>query len=78
MLVREPDKSHILISSDIDEAYEKLKDRLKPARVVGFIEDDFKLEHAKAVVAEAYISEASTKYIIFGASNLQKKHKIHF
>ncbi len=73
MLVREPDKSHILISSDIDEAYEKLKARLKPARIVGFIEDDFKLEHAKAVVAEAYISEASTKYIIFGASKFTKE-----
>lgn len=42
---------------------------LKPNRVVGFIEDEFKLEHAKAVIAESYISESQTKYIILGAYN---------
>jgi DNA polymerase-3 subunit delta' len=30
----------------------------------------FKLEHAKAVLAESYISESNTKYIILGASDL--------
>jgi len=73
MLAHDSDKGHILISTDIEESFEKLKQRLQPARVVGFIEEDFKLEHAKAVVAESYISEANTKYIIFGGSKFTKE-----
>jgi DNA polymerase III subunit delta' len=66
----ESKKSHILISSDIESNYERLKSELHPSRVVGFIEDgDFKLEHARAVISEAYISESQTKYIILGANN---------
>ncbi len=62
-------KSHILISSDIESEVKNLELKLKPHRVVTFIQDEFKLEDAKAVVAEAYISEAQTKYIILGAKN---------
>jgi len=69
MLVRESSKAHIYISSDIEGEYSKFVERLKPFRVVGFIEDVFKLEHAKAVVSESYISESQTKYIIFGAKS---------
>ena len=66
----ESKKSHILISSDIEANFERLKEELHPNRVVGFIEDgDFKIEHAKAVINEAYISESQTKYIIMGAKN---------
>ena len=60
---------YILISTDIEAEFEKLKVELKPNRVVGFIEDEFKIEHAKAVVSESYISEATTKYIVLGANN---------
>ncbi|WP_373036599.1 DNA polymerase III subunit delta' [Sulfurimonas sp.] len=67
MLTREEVKSHILISSDIEAEVEKLKSLLQPNRVVTFIEEKFLIEHAKAVVAEAYISESQTKYIILGA-----------
>ena len=62
-------KSHILISTEIESEFERLKLELHPSRVVGFLEEDFKIEHAKAVIAEAYISEASTKYIVMGAQN---------
>jgi len=62
-------KSHILISTEIEEEFERLSRELKPNRVVGFIEDDFKIEHAKAVVAESYISESQTKYIIIGSNS---------
>lgn len=68
----EPDfiKSHIVITSDIEEEFSRLSEELKPNRVVGFIvEDEFKIEHAKAAVAEAYISESETKYIILGANS---------
>lgn len=68
MSIHESDVSHILISSDIESAHERLKIQLHPARIVSFIEDgEFKLEHAKAVIAESYISEAKVKYIILGA-----------
>jgi len=69
MSVHEPTKGYILISSDIETEYQRIADELKPNRVVGFIEDEFKIEHAKAVVAEAYISEAQTKYLILGANS---------
>ena len=63
-------RGFILISSEIEEEFERLKEELKPNRVVGFIklDEEFKLEDAKAVVAEAYISESQTKYIVFGAN----------
>ena len=69
MLVHDSRKSHILISTEIEEEFERLKAELHPSRVVGFLEEDFKIEHAKAVIAEAYISEASTKFIVLGAQN---------
>ncbi|PHQ65044.1 MAG: DNA polymerase III subunit delta' [Sulfurimonas sp.] len=67
MLNRESVKGHILISSDIEAEVERFKSLLKPNRVVEFVEEKFLIEHAKAVVAEAYISESKTKYIILGA-----------
>jgi DNA polymerase-3 subunit delta' len=73
MLAHESTKSHILIATDIQSAYEELKQRLSGFRVVGFIEENFKLEHAKAVVAEAYISEAKTKYIVFSGIKFTKE-----
>ncbi len=60
---------HILISTDINKEFERLKAELQPNRVIGFIEDVFKLEHAKAVVAEAYISESQTKYLLLGSKS---------
>ncbi len=69
MLANSMVKSHILISSDIEHEVIRLSDELKPNRVVTFVRDDFKIEDAKAVVAEAYISESQVKYIILGASN---------
>ena len=61
-------KSHILIASEVETALEKLENELKLFRVVKFVEENFKIEHAKLVTAEAYISEAQTKYIIIAAT----------
>ena len=69
MLPHDEIKSHILISTDVLYEFEKFQEKLHPLRVVGFIEEKFKLEHAKAVVAEAYISESQTKYIILGSQS---------
>ncbi len=66
MSLHESSDAHIYISSDIHSTYENFKQRFHPLRVVGFVRDVFKLEDAKAVVAESYISESQTKYIIFG------------
>jgi DNA polymerase-3 subunit delta' len=65
-------KGHIIISDEIEAEAERLEEELKPSRVVKFIvtEESFKIEHAKAVLAEAYVSESNTKYIILGASDL--------
>ena len=60
-------KSHIIISSNIEEEYERLKENLSPARVVGFVNEKFLIEDAKAAIAEAYISESETKYIVLGS-----------
>ena len=60
-------KGHILIATDVEEEATRLENELKPFRVVKFIEENFKIEHAKAVLAEAYISESQTKYIVLGA-----------
>ena len=68
-------RGFILISSEIEEEFERLKEELKPSRVVGFlhVDEEFKLEYAKAVVAEAYISESQTKYIILGANSFRNE-----
>ena len=61
--------SHILITTETHSEIERLKEELQGFRVVTFIEDDFKIEHAKAAIAEAYISESKTKYIILASKN---------
>ena len=68
MLAHNITKSHILISSNIEAEITKLEASLAPNRVVVFHEEKFLLEHAKAVVAQSYISESATKYIILAAS----------
>ncbi len=66
-------RSHILISTEFEKAYENFKNELKPNRVVGFLEDSFKLEHAKAAVSEAYVSESQTKYIVLGGNSFTQE-----
>ncbi|WP_295023465.1 DNA polymerase III subunit delta' [Sulfurimonas sp.] len=73
MLVSEAKRGYILVSTEIEKEVNKLVAELKPSRVVSFIEEDFKLEHAKAVVAESYISESETKYIIIAASTFGRE-----
>jgi len=67
LMFQDSTKSHILISTDIEFEVTRLESELKPSRVVTFLRDDFKLEDAKAVVSESYISEANIKYIILAA-----------
>ncbi len=67
MSAHDTQKGFILISSELENEFERLQAELKPNRVVGFIREKFLLEDAKAVVSEAYISESQTKYIVLGA-----------
>ena len=69
MSVHNGSESYILVSSDIETEFERISLELAPSRVVKFIVDEFKIEHAKAVIAEAYISESETKYIVLGAKS---------
>jgi len=65
-------KGHIIISCELESEVARLEEELKPFRIVKFvvIGESFKIEHAKAVLAESYISESQTKYIILAASDL--------
>ena len=72
MSVLDKVRGHIIIASDIDAQVLILEEELKPFRVVSFVvtDESFKIEHAKAALAESYISESQTKYIIIGAVDL--------
>jgi len=72
MLAHNSVKSHILITSELESEVARLENELKPNRVVTFIRDEFKIEDAKDVVAQAYISESQTKYIVLAANSFNK------
>ena len=67
MQVNSAIKGHIIISKELEREIERLEALLTGFRVVKFVEETFKIEHAKEVTAQAYISESSTKYIILAA-----------
>lgn len=59
--------SHIIICDNIEERTAALVNELSSHRVVSFLRDDFKIEDAKAVTAEAYIAEERVKYLVLAA-----------
>lgn len=63
---------HIIISDEPESEIELLKRELSAFRIVEFVvtDESFKIEHAKAVVSEAYISESQTKYIIIASHEI--------
>ncbi len=66
-----PERSHILITDEIEEAAGQIKERLHLERIVKFIPEslDFKIEDSRAVIKEAYISEEKVKYLILGGKS---------
>lgn len=60
-------KGHIIISKDFESEIERLEATLAGFRLVKFVEETFKIEHAKEVTAQAYVSESATKYILLAA-----------
>jgi DNA polymerase III subunit delta' len=61
--------SHIIIDQNYEQKAFAIALELHEFRVVTFLEDDFKLEHAKAVIAESYISEQEVKTLIIATKN---------
>ncbi len=62
-------RSHILIVDEVEEGLTRLSEQLQGERVVTYLREDFLIEDAKAAIAEAYISEERTKYLILGAKS---------
>ncbi len=62
-----PHRGYILVCDDIEEQASQLKEQFAPKRCVSFVKEKFLVEDAKAVTAEAYVSENDLKYIIIGA-----------
>lgn len=61
-----PHRGYILICDDVEAKAAKLQEELAPKRVVNFVKEKFLVDDAKAVIAEAYISEEEEKYILLG------------
>ena len=59
--------SHIIITDQVEEEIDGIKQRLYPSRIVPFYKDDFLIDDAKEVIREAYIAEEHVKYIILAA-----------
>lgn len=64
-----PLSSFIAIAHDLEAFKEELDQSYKGFRRVYFFKDDFLVEDAKAVIAEAFIAESSQKIIALGAKS---------
>jgi len=65
----ENERGGILITAEIEERAREIEASRHPLRCVTFLRDDFKIEDAKEVIAEAYRSEENTKTLILGAKS---------
>jgi len=64
--------SHIIICDNVEERCVQLQQELRGHRVVSFIREDFKVEDAKSVMAEAYIAEEHIKYLVLAAKTFNE------
>ena len=65
----ENERGGILITHEMEERAKEIEESRHPLRCVTFMRDDFKIEDAKEVIAEAYKSEENTKTLILGAKS---------
>lgn len=63
------ERGGILITEHFEERSLEMMQELLPLRSVRFVCDDFKIEDAKEVIAEAYKSEEKPKTLILGAKS---------
>jgi len=64
--------SHIIISDQVEEELERLKQKLYPERVVPFYKDDFLIDDARLAIREAYIAESKVKTIVLAAKTFNE------
>lgn len=64
--------SHIIICDNVEERCAQLQQELNGHRVVSFVREDFKVEDAKSVMAEAYIAEEHIKYLLLAAKSFNE------
>lgn len=64
--------SHIIITDQVEEEVERVKQRLYPARVVPFYKEDFLIDDARSAIREAYIAEADIKTIILAGKTFNE------
>lgn len=62
-------RSHICITDAIEAYAAQIASEVQGHRVVSYLRDDFLIEDARAVVAEAYISEEREKFLVLGAKS---------
>ena len=62
-----PRRSEIVITDDVEAYAEELKEEHSSGRIVLFVREKFLIEDAKAVIAEAYISEEREKHLVIAA-----------
>lgn len=62
-------RSHICITDAPEQYAAEIMQKTQGHRVVSFLRDDFLIEDARSVVAEAYISEEREKFLILGAKS---------
>jgi len=68
----ELNSSRIIITDQVEEELEKVKQSLYPARVVPFYKDDFLIDDARNAIREAYIAEAKVKTIILAGKSFNE------
>ncbi len=68
----EQTSSHIIITDQVEEEVQKIRQRLHPARVVPFFKEDFLIDDARAAIREAYIAEAEVKTIILAGKTFNE------
>jgi DNA polymerase-3 subunit delta' len=59
--------SKIILCNDLEYAKTRMQEMIDAPIVKTFFEEEFKVEHAHAVIREAYIAEERTKVIMLGA-----------
>ena len=64
--------SHIIITDQVEEEVEKVKQKLYPERVVPFYKDDFLIDDARHAIREAYIAEAKVKTIVLAGKTFNE------
>lgn len=63
------ERGGIIITADFEDRALEITQTLVPLRALSFVREDFKIEDAKEVIAEAYKAEENRKTLILGAKS---------